>query len=91
MRSGDDSNLRTRREILSAYVTVLGRQHELVQVCATAAGDYADLRSAVSEAFEISDLCADAVLALQVRRFTPAEIERIRAELRELDSRLAES
>lgn len=84
----DRDNLLARREILRGYLTVLERAGELMQVCASVDGDAAAPRSAVIEAFGVSEVTADAILHLQVRRFTPAAIEKIREELDDLDSPL---
>lgn len=81
----DRNSLLARREILRAYLTVLERTGELLQVCASVEGDAAAARSAVIDAFRVSDLAADAILNLQVRRFTPAAVEEIRMELGGLD------
>ncbi|WP_344054924.1 hypothetical protein [Microbacterium lacus] len=86
----DRDNLLARREILRAYLLVLERAGELLQVCASVDGDAAAARSAVIEAFGVSEIAADAILHLQVRRFTPAAIEEIRNELSGLDPRLSQ-
>lgn len=77
----DRLNALARREILSAYVESLNRLPELVEICATVDGDADVLRAAVEEAFELSPVAADAVLAMQVRRSTPHERQRIEDEL----------
>ncbi|WP_121057525.1 hypothetical protein [Microbacterium telephonicum] len=86
--SDDRQNLLARREIVVAHMTVLERLEELVALCSTVAGDPHELRSAVCETFELSPVAADAVLALQVRRFTPYERRRIQDELNDIDLRL---
>lgn len=87
----DRNNLLARREILRGYLTVLDRASELLQVCASVDGDAAATRSAVIEAFGVSELAADAILHLQVRRFTPAAIEEIREEVDDLERLLRET
>ena len=84
----DRQQLLRRREIVSAYVTVLNRPADLLQACANATGDSVDVRTAVAEAFGVSDLAAEAILALQVRRFTPQALEQTRAELANIDLQL---
>lgn len=84
-------SLRMRREILIAYVTVLDRANELLHMCAAATGGADQLRLAVEEAFGLSPVAADAVLALQVRRFTPSALEQIRQELVDVDRQVAEA
>lgn len=81
----DRNNLLTRRQILRDYVTVLERTGELLHVCASVDGDAAAARSAVAEAFGVSEIAADAILHLQVPRFTPAAMVEIRQELDDLD------
>lgn len=83
-------NLLARRVILRGYLIVLERAGDLLQVCASVDGDAAAARSAVIEAFGVSELASDAILHLQVRRFTPAAIEEIRNELRGLDRLLSQ-
>lgn len=89
--SDDRDNLLARREILRGYLTVLERAGELLEVCASVDGDSAAARSAVIEAFGVSEIAADAILSLQVRRFTPAAIEEIRTELNDLDRLLRQT
>lgn len=80
-----------RREIIAAYVVVLDRLGELTEVCSAVTGGVEDLRHAVQQTFELSPLAADAVLALQVRRFTPNERQKIQHELAEIDLWLEQS
>ena len=81
----DRENALARREILAAYLKVLDRLEELVEICSTVEGDTDELRSAVQQAFGISPIAADAVLAMQVRRFTPSERHKIWNELADTD------
>ncbi|WP_091501351.1 hypothetical protein [Microbacterium sp. cf332] len=82
-------NALDRREILAAYVIVLGRLHDLIDLCEASSGESTDLRVAVQEAFDLGPVAADAVLSLQVRRFSPGERRRVEDELDELDARIA--
>lgn len=77
--------LRMRRAILRAYVMVIERKDELFSVCAAATGDVSATRLALEKTFGIGPVEADAVLDLQVRRFTPAQTERIRQELADVE------
>ena len=86
----DRANLLVAREIVAAYLVAIERSEELLQLCADAMGDDNALRSAVIDTFGVSEIAADAVIAMQVRRFTPAAMDRLRAELDDLDRRLAE-
>ena len=81
----DRRNLLARREILAAYVVVLDRLDELFEVCSAVTGGTDELRHAVQEAFELSPIAADAILVMQVRRFTPSERRKIEKELADLD------
>ncbi len=78
-------NALARREIIAAYIQVLDRLGELVEICSAVEGDTHELRSKVQEAFGLSPIAADAVLSLQVRRFTPNERRRMRYELADID------
>ena len=87
--SEERKRLLERREIISAYVTVLERSEKLLQVCASVDGDgIDDAIAAVVEAFGVSAAAAEAILVLQVRRFTPSSIRHIRDELTDIDRRL---
>jgi len=87
----DRRNALGRREIIAAYLQVLDRLEELVEICASVDGDTDDLRIAVQEAYGISPIAADAVLAMQVKRITPEERRKIRSELADIDRWLEES
>lgn len=87
----DRRHLLARREILAGYVVVLERTDELLRVCASVSGDSADARDAVVAAFDVSEIVADAILGLQVRRFTPAALTGIREQLADIDQRLTET
>jgi DNA gyrase/topoisomerase IV subunit A len=86
--SDDRQNLLARREIVVAYIEVLDRLAELVDLCSTVTGDTQELRTAVEEAFGLNPVAADAVLSMQVRRFTPNEREKLRNEFADLEQRL---
>lgn len=81
----DRRSLLGRREILAAYVVVLDRLGELTDVCAAVTGDADELRIALQESFDLSPSAADAILHIQVRRFTPTERLKIEQELAEVD------
>ncbi|MBO0984994.1 hypothetical protein [Rathayibacter sp. SD072] len=83
-------NLMTRTEIVNAYIRAVEDPEKLFRVCANVSGDRDDERAAVAAAFEVSDVVADAILDLQVRRFTPRSIEQMRNELANYNLRLAE-
>lgn len=84
----DRDNALARREIIGAYIEVLDRLDVLLETCSAVEGDAQELRSSVQEAFGLSPRAADAILSMQVRRFTPNERQRLRAELAEIDLRL---
>lgn len=83
------ANLLARREILDAFIVVLEHPAALVEVCGRVSDDRLAL-VAIAEAFDISEVAADAVLRMQVRRFTPGAIAGIRAELAEVERSIAE-
>lgn len=85
----DHQSMRGRRWILGLTLMAAERSQELFAVCAAAPGDEKDLLRAVAEAFEITELDADVILSMQVRRFTPASVQRLRAELDEVERQLA--
>ena len=83
-------NLVTSIEIVNAYIRALQNPEKLFRVCANVWGGRDDERAAVAAEFEVSDVVADAILDLQVRRFTPRSIEQMRNELARYARRLAE-
>jgi len=84
------NNLRQRIEILRAYVKAIENPEELLRVCARVEGGIEDVRSAVARAFDVSDVAADAILSMQVRRFTPHAIQQLRDQLADDERRLLE-
>ncbi|PPG06398.1 MULTISPECIES: DNA gyrase subunit A [unclassified Rathayibacter] len=83
-------NLETRTEIVNAFIRAVENPEKLFRVCANVSGGRDDERAAVAAEFEVSDVVADAILDLQVRRFTPRSIEQMRNELADYDRRLSE-
>ncbi|MFG6504559.1 hypothetical protein [Microbacterium sp. P05] len=77
----DRRNLMGRIEILRAYSKALQDPEKLIRVCLDVSGDDVEERSAIAAAFEVADFAADAILAMQVRLFTPRRSEEIRREL----------
>ncbi|MEH3088494.1 MAG: hypothetical protein PGN24_02465 [Microbacterium arborescens] len=82
-------NVLARREIVAAYVAVSSRLDEFVRVCSTVQGGREELRGAVQEAFGLTEIAADAVLAMQLHRLSPSERWRAEDELAALDAQLA--
>ncbi|WP_207837903.1 hypothetical protein [Williamsia soli] len=72
-----------RIEILSALVDALERPQDVLSAVAGTA-DHQQARTAVVDLLGVSETGADAVLAMQVRRFGGAEVDKIRRELAEL-------
>ncbi|WP_258064123.1 low molecular weight phosphatase family protein [Rathayibacter sp. AY1E8] len=92
-RMDDDSerhNLVMSTEIINACIRAIENPEKLFRVCASVSGGRDDERAAIAAAFGTSDVVADAILDMQVRRFTPRSIEQMRAELARYDRRLAE-
>jgi len=81
------SNLLVRRDIVRAYLLALDHTPELLAVCAASSGEE-DARRRLRELFGISDVQANAILRLQVLRFMPDQIERVRSELDDITARL---
>ncbi|QHC61221.1 hypothetical protein [Rathayibacter sp. VKM Ac-2760] len=87
--SEDKKHELIHREILAAYITVLDQPEKLLEACLNAVGGMVDARLAVEKAFGFSTVAADAVLSMQIQRFTPLERNRIQDELAALDASLA--
>ncbi|WP_243077333.1 hypothetical protein [Microbacterium sp. SS28] len=81
-------NLLWRREILAAYMEVLDRPGELFAMTTSLEGDTDRLRRVVQDTFALSAVAADAVIAMQIKRFTPNEREKTRGELADVDLRI---
>ncbi|WP_112318662.1 hypothetical protein [Rhodococcus opacus] len=79
------SMINHRLEILTAVMAGLDRRTELMAVVEVAPDPDA-ARRAVMNLLQVSELGADAVLALQVRRFSVREREKIRGELDEVEA-----
>ena len=79
-----------RRQILRAYVEVLGRSAELMELCSTTPGGREELARAIAEKFQLRPVAADAVLGLQVSRFTTDALATIRNELAETERALTQ-
>ena len=74
-----------RLEILNAIMAGLDRRTELMAVV-EAAPDHDTARRDVMKLLHVSELGANAVLAMQIRRFTVREREKIRRELNEVEA-----
>ncbi|MEJ1088441.1 DNA gyrase subunit A [Microbacterium sp. Mu-80] len=82
----DLRNLRGRREMIEAILLAVENAEQVMRICSTAAAGAAD--EALADAFGISDLQAQAVLDMQIRRFTPERAAAVRAELAEVNQRI---
>jgi len=78
------------REILSATVYAAEHMSEVLHLSASVEGDDSALRSALITEFGFSNVGADAVLGMQVRRFTPHAIARMRSQLAEIEQSLTD-
>lgn len=83
-------NARQRKEIVVALLYAAEHAPELLRVCDSVDGDFSETRTAIAEAFAINEVQADAILNMQVRRFTPHALEQLRAELDEINAVLGE-
>jgi len=81
-------NLLERRRIVSLMLLAAEQAPRLVEVCASVSGDESSARRVLAEAFGVSEMDAQFILDMQVRRFTPPAIERTRSELADIDSQL---
>lgn len=90
MDDDERQSLVGRVEILGACIGVLSDPERLMRVCADVSGGRDDERAAVAAEFGVGGVVADAILDLQVRRFTPRSIELMRNQLADDERRLAE-
>lgn len=85
----DRENALARRHIIVAMLHAVEHQAELLHACATVDGDFASANAAIRKAFDVDAVQADAILSMQVRRFTPEAIQQMRGELSDVDAVLA--
>lgn len=79
----DVDPMRSRLEILGALAVACDRRAQVLTIVETAVSDEA-AAAALVERLGITPLGADAVLSMQVRRFTPEAREEIRRERDEI-------
>ncbi|UNK70285.1 hypothetical protein [Microbacterium sp. H1-D42] len=85
----DRQNLLGRRWIVGVMLMAAEQAPRILEVCAATPGDEKDLNRALREAFDIGEMDAEVILSMPVRRFAPVSVERIRAELADIEERLA--
>lgn len=85
----DGENALARRHIIAAMLRAAEHQDELLRVCASVDGDVASANAAIRQAFDVDATQADAILSMQVRRFTPEAIQQLRVELSDVESVLS--
>ena len=86
MEHQHDSNLLLRLDILAGYVAAVERSGELLQICARSTDEMVALE--IAKAFTVRLEVADAILAMQVRRFTPDALQKLESELAEVELRV---
>jgi hypothetical protein len=84
----EKQNLQGRRWLLGITLMAAEQAPRILHVCATTEGDDAALNRALCAELDISPIDAEVILSLQVRRFSPASIARIRADLEHIERRL---
>lgn len=77
--------------IVSALLRAVTDPHALIETCANAHGDMETVTAAIAEAYRVGEVEAGAILALQVRRFTPAAVQQLRDELSSIERSLPEA
>ncbi|MGF2948990.1 hypothetical protein [Microbacterium alcoholitolerans] len=85
----ETQNLLGKRWIVGVTLLAAEQAQRVLEICATTSGGEKDLNRALREAFDIGELDAEVILSMQVRRFTPASVQRLRAELDEIERQLA--
>ncbi|MBO1738534.1 hypothetical protein [Leifsonia sp. TF02-11] len=84
----DVRNARFHRPVVVAMLFAAEHSADILALCASAEGDDSSLREAIMTAWGFDEVQADAILAMQVRRFTPRAIEQLRGLLADLDERI---
>lgn len=85
----DRENALARRHVISAMPYAAEHQDELLRACAAVEGDTASANTAIREAFDVDVIQADAILTMQVRRFTPEAIQQLRVEVSDVEAVLS--
>lgn len=82
----DRENALALRHIIVAMRHAAEHQDELLRVCASVDGDIPSAKAAIRQAFDVDEMQADAILSMQVRRFTPEAIQQLHRELSDVES-----
>ncbi|ALJ21828.1 hypothetical protein [Microbacterium sp. No. 7] len=85
----DRDLLLQRRHIVSVILRAVENAPEVLRICNTLPADTASAGPALSELLSISESESQIVLNMQIKMFTPHARARVRAELEDLDHRLA--
>lgn len=86
--SEDLRNARLQREVVSAELYAAEHAKDVLEVCANVDGNDSALTAALMAAFNFTETQASVVQSMQVRRFTPLGVARIRSHQAELDGLL---
>jgi DNA gyrase subunit A len=79
----------TRAHILEGLIVAVDNIDEVIKIIRGSA-DTAEARSNLIETFELSEVQANAILDMPLRRLTALEVDKLRTELAELRERIAE-
>ncbi|MFC4139106.1 MULTISPECIES: DNA gyrase subunit A [unclassified Microbacterium] len=79
--------LRARHDVIAALLVAAENAEHVMRICSSAAPDAAD---ELVRTFGVSDLQAQAILEMQLRRFAPEAAAAMRAELVEVSRRISE-
>lgn len=86
----EDDQLAARRRIIAALLFAAERPTEVLRIVTAAHGELDAAAAALRDAFAWTEEQSHAVLNMQVRRFTPLTVHRLRNELQEIDTLLGE-
>ena len=80
---------KARAHILEGLIIAVDNIDEVIKII-RASADTAEARSNLMESFELSEIQANAILDMPLRRLTALEVDKLRTELAELEATIAE-
>lgn len=84
----EQQHLEMRRQVVAVKLFAAENAARVMHACAAPSTDGPE--AALVEAFGLSDFEAQVILDMQVRSFSPAQTNRLRAELADIDARIQE-
>ncbi|WP_152545331.1 hypothetical protein [Microbacterium sp. CH12i] len=81
-------NLRGQRQVVAAMLVAANNYQMVMRICASTTGEIEDVTRSLMKELDISDFEAKVILDMQMKKFSPASIAGVRAELIEIDLKI---